>query len=132
MDESSTVCTESITVLWLAYTGTPLSLSYTALKGKRSGWYQKGIGGTIVPARIVAVDTDGDGLSDVDETPVHGTNPLDADSDDDGLTDGEEVLQGTNPLDPDTDSDGIDPPDACTGRYQVVVLTRVFGEIKWG
>ncbi len=83
---------------------------------------------TLIPARVVAVDTDGDGLSDADETLVHGTDPLDADSDDDGLTDGEEVLQGTNPLDPDTDDDGIcdgfrtdndgdgiDPVDACTG-----------------
>ncbi|HEX5616077.1 MAG TPA: hypothetical protein VFZ83_13065 [Acidimicrobiia bacterium] len=53
-------------------------------------------------------DTDDDGLSDGDEVLVYGTDPLDADTDDDGLTDGEEVLvYGTDPLDPDTDDDGL-------------------------
>ncbi len=37
-------------------------------------------------------DTDGDGLSDAEET-TRGTDPMDQDSDDDGLSDGEEVLQ---------------------------------------
>ncbi|WP_205712525.1 cell wall-binding repeat-containing protein, partial [Euzebya rosea] len=37
----------------------------------------------------------------------HGTDPLDPDTDDDGLTDGEEVNDhGTDPLDPDTDDGG--------------------------
>ena len=53
-------------------------------------------------------DTDDDGLSDGDEVNVHGTNPGDPDSDDDGLLDGEEVnVHGTEPLDPDTDGDGL-------------------------
>ena len=37
-------------------------------------------------------------------------DPLDLDSDDDGLSDGEEVALGTNPCDPDSDGDGV--PDA--------------------
>jgi len=45
-------------------------------------------------------------LNDGDEV-GRGTNPLDADSDDDGLNDGTEVQVGTNPLDPDSDDDGI-------------------------
>jgi hypothetical protein len=66
------------------------------------------------------LDSDLDGLPDIVETsPGIGTDPLDADSDDDGLTDGFEVnydapppdtyTEGldTDPLDPDTDADGF-------------------------
>jgi FG-GAP repeat protein/thrombospondin type 3 repeat protein len=56
-------------------------------------------------------DTDGDGLLDTNEaTLAQGTgcpNPLDPDSDDDGLNDGAEVAAGTNPCNPDTDGDGL-------------------------
>lgn len=53
-------------------------------------------------------DTDDDGVSDGDEINTHGTDPLDSDTDDDGLTDGEEInTHGTDPLDPDSDDDGI-------------------------
>ena len=53
-------------------------------------------------------DTDGDGLTDAEETSL-GTNPLNPDTDGDGLTDGDEVLiYGTNPLNIDTDGDGFD------------------------
>ena len=45
-------------------------------------------------------DSDDDGLTDGAEVIVHATNPLDADSDDDGFSDGIEVLAGTDPLDP--------------------------------
>src|SRR6266446_208765 len=43
-------------------------------------------------------DTDGDGLSDGDEVNVYHTNPLVADTDGDGIPDGVEVQTGTNPL----------------------------------
>ena len=36
-----------------------------------------------------------------------GTDPLDPDTDDDGLVDGEEVIVGSDPFNPDTDGDGI-------------------------
>ena len=50
-------------------------------------------------------DSDNDGLTD-DEEILLGTDPNDSDSDNDGLLDGEEVnLYGTNPLDKDTDDD---------------------------
>lgn len=53
------------------------------------------------------VDQDGDGLTAQQEAAL-GTTDLDADSDDDGLSDGEEVLIWlTNPRSPDTDGDGI-------------------------
>ncbi len=60
------------------------------------------------------VDTDGDGLTDTQETtgsqnpyPSPATDPKDADSDDDGLDDGTEVKIGTDPNNPDTDGDGL-------------------------
>jgi outer membrane protein OmpA-like peptidoglycan-associated protein len=53
-------------------------------------------------------DTDGDGLSDGDEVNKYKTNPLKADSDGDGLTDGQEVTTyHTNPMIADTDGDGL-------------------------
>jgi beta-lactam-binding protein with PASTA domain len=45
------------------------------------------------------VDTDGDGLADIDEATL-GTDPNNPDSDGDTFTDGDEVTQGTDPLDP--------------------------------
>ena len=44
-------------------------------------------------------DTDGDGLNDGDEVNKYHTNPLLADTDGDGIPDGVEVTTGTNPLD---------------------------------
>ncbi len=44
-------------------------------------------------------DTDGDGLTDYDETKVYKSDPKDADSDDDGNTDGKEVANGYSPTD---------------------------------
>jgi Bacterial TSP3 repeat len=56
---------------------------------------------------VVALDTDGDGLSD-DQELIIGTQVNNQDSDADGLTDGQEVnIHGTNPLSPDSDSDGV-------------------------
>jgi hypothetical protein len=56
-------------------------------------------------------DVDGDGLSFPMEQSL-GTDPENADSDGDGLTDGEEVNQyATDPLDPDSDGDYLDDGD---------------------
>jgi uncharacterized repeat protein (TIGR01451 family) len=60
------------------------------------------------------LDTDGDGLPDVYEISI-GTNPNDADSDDDGVIDGQEINPAEdtdgdgliNALDPDSDNDGL-------------------------
>ena len=53
-------------------------------------------------------DTDGDGLNDGDEVNIYSTNPLNKDTDGDTLTDGDEVkLYSTNPLNKDTDSDKL-------------------------
>jgi outer membrane protein OmpA-like peptidoglycan-associated protein len=54
-------------------------------------------------------DTDGDGLLDGEEVHTYKTNPLLADTDDGGVNDGEEVRLGGNPLDPDDDILSIAP-----------------------
>jgi outer membrane protein OmpA-like peptidoglycan-associated protein len=52
-------------------------------------------------------DSDGDGIRNYKEVEL-GLDPMNPDSDSDGLLDGEEVNQyNTNPLNPDTDSDGL-------------------------
>ncbi len=48
----------------------------------------------------LSADTDGDGLSDGYELNVLNTDPLLTDTDGDGLSDGAEVAAGTGPLDP--------------------------------
>ena len=84
------------------------------------------------------LDTDEDGLPDEIES-IWGSNPLDPDSDDDGLLDGVEDanfngeldLGDTDPTDPDTDDDGIcdgsrfdndedgiNPADGCIGSEE--------------
>ena len=57
-------------------------------------------GGTI-PATSPTLDTDGDGLTDVFEDEVTGTDPTLPDTDYDGYTDYEEYIAGTDPLDQD-------------------------------
>jgi hypothetical protein len=59
------------------------------------------------------LDSDGDGLTDVGEESLYETDPFNVDTDNDGLEDGDEVLQGADPLDPndpvatDLDLDGL-------------------------
>jgi uncharacterized protein (TIGR03382 family) len=75
-----------------------------------------GFGGTAVGIVNVGVglDGDGDGLPDVTEEAI-GTDPTDADSDDDGIADGSEPSPGDDSdgdglidaLDPDSDNDGV-------------------------
>lgn len=56
----------------------------------------------------VAGDSDGDGLEDTIEAEL-GTDPADTDTDDDGLTDGDEYyVYQTGTRNPDTDGDAVD------------------------
>lgn len=53
-------------------------------------------------------DTDSDGLTDLDEINMYGTDPGNPDSDGDTLLDGDEInLYNTNPTLSDTDGDGV-------------------------
>jgi hypothetical protein len=59
----------------------------------------------------IDADSDDDGLPDGEEIAI-GTDPFDDDTDDDGLSDGDEVdVHGTDPLDSDTDDDGLSDGD---------------------
>jgi len=44
------------------------------------------------------IDSDGDGLTDVQETTIYHTDPLKADTDGDGFSDSEEISHGYSPL----------------------------------
>ncbi len=77
----------------------------------------------MVVVEVTDFDADEDGLSNIQETDDVGTDPLDPDTDDDGILDGTEVNGGnpadpltnpTNPLDPDTDGDGL-----CDGNISI-------------
>lgn len=69
---------------------------------------------------MATADTDGDGLDDGQEVNTHDTDPTAVDSDGDGLGDAAEVTKhGTNPTAPDTDGDGL-----SDGREVNVVRTN--------
>jgi alpha-tubulin suppressor-like RCC1 family protein len=102
---------------WVRYRGTP---SGTVQAGKTyrfsySSITPDGGSGNLLDGASFEIDQDADGLTDSVETNTGtyvsanntGTNPSNADSDNDGLNDGEEVITyGTNPVSADTDSDG--------------------------
>jgi hypothetical protein len=63
---------------------------------------------TATTTSVEEIDSDADGLTDELETTV-GTDPLLPDSDEDGVSDSDEInFYGTDVLDPDTDGDGLD------------------------
>jgi alpha-tubulin suppressor-like RCC1 family protein len=102
---------------WVRYRGTP---SGTVQAGKTyrfsyASIFPDGGSGNLLDGASFEIDQDADGLTDSVETNTGtyvsanntGTDPLDFDSDNDGLKDGEEVVTyGTNPVSADTDSDG--------------------------
>ena len=60
-------------------------------------------------------------LTDEDEINIYDTNPLIADTDEDGLSDGDEIALGADPNNPDTDGDGIeDGTEVAEGSSPVV------------
>ncbi|MCX6780146.1 MAG: hypothetical protein NT034_03135 [Candidatus Magasanikbacteria bacterium] len=73
-----------------------------------------------------SVDSDHDGLDDVREKQL-GTNPNKADSDGDGLSDGDEVIiWKTNPLKADTDGDGYSDGSEVFHGYNPLGAGKLF------
>ncbi len=71
-------------------------------------------------------DTDSDGLDDDQERSL-GLNPNDWDSDDDELSDGDEVIiWKTNPLNPDTDGDSYTDGTEVKSGYSPSGIGRIF------
>ncbi len=56
-------------------------------------------------------DRDNDGLSNTQEVYIYETDPNRADTDDDGLLDGDEIADGLNPRSKDSDGDDLDDAD---------------------
>lgn len=65
-------------------------------------------------------DTDEDGLSDYDEINIYMTSPVKYDSDDDGMGDGTEINCGLNPLVIDSDGDGIEDSSEVVTQNVVI------------
>ena len=77
-----------------------------------------------------AADTDLDGLSDGDEVLVYGSDPVRADTDGDGLSDGDEVLiYGTDPTLVDTDGDGFSDNDEIFIRGTDPLRAELLGDV---
>lgn len=80
---------------------------------------------------------DGDGLNDAEELGIYRTNPKNADTDGDGLSDGMEVQLGTNPVKRDSDGDGVfdweDPTPlvpGAPGSRIVMALQDLAAEVR--
>ncbi len=72
------------------------------------------------------VDTDGDGIDDSIEQTV-GTNPQVKDTDNDGLSDGDEILVWkTNPLNADTDGDSYKDGAEINSGYSPLGTGKLF------
>ena len=69
-----------------------------------------------LPTNPYDPDSDDDGLTDGEEINTHDTDPNDSDSDDDTFSDGDEVSVNTNPNDP-NDSPANTAPNAPTNLY---------------
>ncbi len=104
-----------------AVAGVDTEFDQMAFIGVNNRW-----GAQVKPVYSVAggdIDSDGDGLTDSREAEI-GTDPYDPDTDKDGLSDGEEVLQhNTDPLNPDSDWDALkDGPEVLS--YKTNPLDR--------
>ena len=87
-------------------------------------WWKR-VYGFPIGVDVSQQDPDGDGLVNIDEYNA-GTNPLIADTDGDGLSDGVEVhTYGSNPNNPSTSNDGL--PDSVAVAHGLNPLTAFNG-----
>ncbi len=92
----------------IRFLGTFDTLTWRSLSNETWNGFTIGILGTATEVP----DTDGDGLTDVEEGVVR-TDPDNPDTDGDGVNDGDEVAAGTDPLVPDNDNT---PPVITAGN----------------
>src|SRR5918994_1156130 len=82
-------------------------------------------------AEPVVADTDGDGVADVDEANLYGTDSLVWDTDGDGLSDGEELFAtGTDSLVWDTDVDGVSDGEEVASGTDPLAAASVPGSVQ--
>ena len=72
-------------------------------------------------------DSDGDGLTDGEEVNTYHTDPLNVDTDGDGISDYDEVKLGLNPLVQDSNGDGILD---CDEKFQQSITSEIKCEEK--
>jgi hypothetical protein len=75
-----------------------------------------------------SIDTDEDGISDFDERTLYGTDPNVGDTDNDGVTDGVEIMRGYNPVDAGAEAViAFESPKQSIGleRDEVLVIEQV-------
>jgi outer membrane protein OmpA-like peptidoglycan-associated protein len=101
-----------------------LSMRYSLGLGKDNGYFEYG---DAVLNQLA--DSDGDGLTDLEEIMIYHTDPFTADSDGDGLNDGDEVrIYGTDPNNPDTDGDGLTDGDEVKKYHTSPLLADTDGD----
>ena len=77
------------------------------------------------------IDTDGDGLADIDEVKVHGTDYTLIDTDGDTISDGDEILiHGTNPLSLDSDTDLMPDDFEINNNLDPINITDAADDIE--
>ena len=119
---------DEVTVYRRALTSTEITQLYTAGGAGKCKVDTDGDGLTDLQEQFLGTnpsnsDTDGDGLTDGDEVFVHFTNPRDNDSDRDGLSDGQEIAGSTNPLVANAPAIQIQPASHSTPASQSTSFT---------
>ncbi|HID27576.1 MAG TPA: hypothetical protein EYP22_07145, partial [Methanosarcinales archaeon] len=90
----------------MEYTFEPVGIGSITLPKAIATYGDKTASSKSITVNIIAKDSDNDGLSDKQELQL-GTDPNSADSDKDGLPDKLELDKGLNPRLADSDGDGI-------------------------